>query len=388
MSATRNQACIYVPARWRGPEDVLHWRSATGEAAAGTLAEMPALDRPCLVLGWPAVSIVRAAVPPGLHQHPQALAAALEDHLLQPPEEVFALALDKDREPARCALVSRAFLGGVLEALAGRGIFPGRAVPEAWGGRPGEVILTAEGGWATGRDGVPVLLDGWSTEKPPTVLACLVQRDGLQDLRLRCGPGLPSPDGSAWGAVLACRLALDDPWSWSEAVGGPDLLRFEFRPRPALGRALQPFLRPLVLGLGLLAVLDLALSAADWARLSWRERHLQAELTSAYRAAFPGQTPLLAPVLQAQRALGPLRRAAGEWGDDDFVPLATRALPLLALLPAGSLKALALEEGGLVLEAEGLKALAPRLARAAAQAGLSARLKSDGRLLIAPGGGS
>lgn len=382
-------ALIHVPAAWRGPDDLLLWVAADGTEGAGSLRELPALDQPCLVLGWPSVSWVRATVPAALERHPQALAAALEEHLLEPPETVFATVAGRDGEAVICALTARARLRRLLEHLATRNIHPSRAVPEAWiDGRPGKTLLTAEGGWTYGAHGLPLMLDRWSAGQAPALLTCLAADEAFKSVELHCAPGVTTPDPESWSKELNCPVTVGAPWSWTQAatVEAPDILCFEFRVRPPLSRSALAMLKPLALGAALLAVLETGMSALDWGRQAWRQRELQSALTEAYRGAFPGDTPLLSPMLQARRAYGDLRRSAGEWADDDFIPLATRSLPVIGLLPTGSLKALALENHTLLLEAEPLKGQEARLATAAAQAGLTTRLRPDGRLAITPGG--
>lgn len=195
------------------------------------------------------------------------------------------------------------------------------------------------------------------------------------------------PDISSWSARLGCPVSAGMPWHWSRAAleNRPDLLCHEFRLRSSLGRRLQPWLRPLFVAVVSLFLLELGMSVLDWGRLTWRAGRLQEQMVEAYRAAVPGNAPLLAPMLQARRALGDLRRSRGQWGEDDFVPLATRALPVLSLLPVGSLKSVVLENRQLVVEAGGLTPLAGKLQAAAVQAGLTARLRPDARLVISSG---
>ena len=386
---------IYIPAQWRSPQDTVQWRDASGSIGCGSLTEIPRLIDPALILGFPAVSWVKAKFPAALRQHPQGLAAAIEDHLLQKPEQVFViselLSNDADTAPDLCAIVDRTWLRNVIESLAERDYHPCCAIPEAWRGTPGEVVLAGTSGWAYGSDQLPVPLDAWQNDQPPVILDCLAKRDGIVSFKIHCAADACAPDLDSWQKALGCELTLGAPWHWCAAAPLKahdkyiDLLQFEFRcrsPLMRLWRRWRALLPPMSMAAASLLLLHLLVSVADWARLDYSNRQLRGQINDVYQTTFPGNTALLAPVLQAQRVLDQRYRTEGLWAGSDFVPLATRALQILQVLPPGSLKSLIYEDRGLAIEIEHTPELESSLNEAARLSGSRIRRRDDGRLNI------
>lgn len=313
-----------------------------------------------LLLAGRQVAAQPARLPPPPQGERQAvIAAALEDSLLEPAEHLlFALAPTPLADGRRCvASVGRARLAALCQRLRELGWPPAAAWPLALTLTPGQAA--ALGGELSLRQD-----DGFIALPLDATLA---------DWLALLAPAAPIR-ASALDADTAHALAAASPLLQTAPLpalqipDGPGFLVGELAPpRPHVdwARRLRPTLR-LAAGLGALLVLT---AAGQWAWHAWHARQLRGEIARQFHEILP-QTPMVDPVLQAQRQLASRLQNSGTLAADDFLVLADA----LADLPPEQLplQALAYADGRLRVSVARLDAAAAeRLAAAARQHGLT-----------------
>ena len=389
---------LHLPPDWPDlePAAPLPWCTlgARGESLASgraLAAELPQADACELVIPAELVLLTHAALPRGSRQKQrQMLPYAIEDRLVAEPDAVHVAAghADGDGQTALAA-IDKAWLARVLARLAEAGLHPRSAWPEAllpelpaeawvmvWNGRSGFLRSGAQAGMS---------LDGGSVEQPPAALTLSVAQARANDtaprhLLLRLDAGAPTPDVDAWSRALGITVELGVEWAPLQRPdipsGGIDLLQGAFAPS-SKARDLWPSLRlPLILG-GLIVLLQVGATTAEWWLLSREKQQLQAAMESSFRQAFPEARVVVDAPLQMQRNLADLRRAAGQQSALDFVPMLGRTATLLDTDSRDNLQAVTYENSQLSLDLmlpdpATAEALAGRLT----DAGLASRVES------------
>jgi len=388
---------IHLPPSWpdADPDAVLPWcrigaRGDALEAGAATVSGLPSADACELVVPAELVLLTRARLPPGGKQKMrQLLPYAIEDKLGADPDAVHVAAGPTlaDGQTA-LAVIDKAWLARVLARLAEAGLRPRCAWPEillpalpadgwtmVWDGRSGFLRSGAQAGMS---------LDGGSSAQPPAALALSAAEARAAGalparLQLRLHGGATPPDAEAWSHALGMAVEAGAPWAPLEhpevASGGINLLQGAFLPsNPA--RKWWPAMRlPLTLG-GLLLLLQVGATTAEWLQLKREKLQLQAAMEKSFREAFPDARVVVDAPLQMQRNLADLRRAAGQASPLDFVPLLSRAAAALDEVSRRSLRTLHYDASQLSLElALPDRAAADALLKRLRSAGLACELQ-------------
>jgi general secretion pathway protein L len=389
---------IHIPPCWPDaePASSLPWcrLGARGEwLASGSAppANLPHAESCELVIPAEAVLLTRATLPRGSKQKlQQLLAYAIEDRLVAEPDAVHVAAgpMLADGQTA-LAVIDKAWLARVLARLNEAGLLPRSAWPETllpplpadgwvmvWDGHGGFLRSGAQAGMS---------LDGGSFMQPPAALMLSVAEARAaatlpHHLLLRLREGTPAPDVDAWSHALGVTVDVGVGWTPLQhpdaAAGAIDLLQGAFAPAgPA--HDWWPKLRlPSVL-LGLIALLQVGATAAEWWQLSREKQQLLAAMEKHFREAFPDARAVVDAPLQMQRNLADLRGAAGQLSPSDFLPLLSRAASALDADSRGSLRAIRYEAGQLSLDVPVAdQAAADRLVKRLTDAGLACRLQS------------
>lgn len=162
-----------------------------------------------------------------------------------------------------------------------------------------------------------------------------------------------APDIDQWSAQLGVNIELGDDWDWKKGiVSCPiNLLQGEFGPKQ-IDLSWLPKLRPALMMLVLMLVLQFFGIVADWALLAREKTHLNAEMTQLFKASFPAAKVVVDAPLQMARKLADLKHAAGFQEAGDFLPLLSGVAQPLAALPRGKLKSIDYEPGKLGLSIE------------------------------------
>jgi general secretion pathway protein L len=141
------------------------------------------------------------------------------------------------------------------------------------------------------------------------------------------------PDVSAWSAALGVPVSEGAPWlgrdaGWEKSI---DLMTGEFAAKGRFGKfpEIVRALRPALMVLALIIVVQFLLTGGEWLMLKNEQRRLHAQMEQEFRAAFPEAVQVTDPGLQMRRNLAALRGAAGVADDADFLALASRAAPAL-----------------------------------------------------------
>ncbi len=373
--------------------DGIAWRLPGAEPENGSLAgggagktDLPAADEIWLAL--PASRVLLSEITlsrRALKQLRGALGNALEDRLMLDPTQVH-VALGKlsagDVHPV--AVIENAWLEQALALCRRHGVEPFGAIPESllwlgeaapgqwsarWNGHAGFVRSGASAGFA---------LDDGSAASPPLALQLALaeaRRADAAPAALVLESALEI-DAEAWSRVLGCpvlpqALRADPQPPVLNLLQGPYASRrgggwLADPGKLAGGWRLAAGLAAAALGIHLLGTL------ADWARLSWENRQLRAEMRQVFQATFPQTQAIVDPSLQMQRQLADLGRARGYAESGDFL----HVLDALGGQVGGI--------GGLSYENNRLTLLQPRLTDAAT---LHSRLAAQGYQLTEAAGG-
>jgi general secretion pathway protein L len=362
---------IHIPSSWPDaePDATLPWcrigaRGETLDAGAATPAGLPRADACELVIPAELVLLTRARLPRGSKQKMrQLLPYAIEDKLGGEPDAVHVAAGHTlaDGQTA-LAVIDKAWLARALARLNEAGLRPRNAWPETllpalpadgwtmvWDGRGGFLRSGAQAGTS---------LDGGSSGQPPAALtlsAAEARSAGAlpSRLSLRLHEGTPPPDAEAWRHALGMAVEVGEPWApllhADASIGGINLLQGAFAPSGPV-REWWPSLRlPLMLA-GLIMLLQVGATTAEWLQLKREKLQLQAAMEKSFREAFPDARVVVDAPLQMQRNLADLRRAAGQVSPLDFVPLLSRVATALDPDSRSSLRTIRYEASQLSLE--------------------------------------
>ncbi len=377
---------IHLPSSWPDvePDAALPWCSlgARGEPLASgyaTLANLPRTEACELVLPAETVLLTRATLPRGSKQKMrQLLAYAIEDQLMAEPDAVHVAAgpMLADGQTT-LAVVDKAWLTRMLARLNEAGLRPRSAWPETllptlpadgwvmvWDGRSGFLRSGEHAG---------MTLDGGSSTQPPAALVLSVAEARTAEmlphhLLLRLRGDTPPPDVEAWSHVLGVAVEVGVGWTpltHPDVIrGGIDLLQGAFAPAGA-ARDWWPSLRlPLILA-GLIVLLQIGATTAEWWQLNREKHQLQSTMEKRFRETFPDARVVVNAPLQMQRKLAELRGPTGQMLPSDFLPLLSRTAAALDADSRDSLRAIRYEASQLSLDVAVDDQRTPPLARIA-----------------------
>ena len=188
-------------------------------------------------------------------------------------------------------------------------------------------VCRGESGFARTGDLEGFALDAGDTGEPPAALSLALDQaknspSAPDRLIVRAAPGTAPPAAEAWAEKLGIAVKVGPEWRWSDARIRPaiDLLQGEFAPRVTERNWTRVLRRPAILA-GALAILSACGAAAEWGMKARERGVIVAQMTEAYRRSFGDNAVVVDPPLQMTRALNLLRRQAGEFAANDFVPL-------------------------------------------------------------------
>lgn len=317
--------------------DSLTWRLPGGDPEHGlahAAAELPAADEIWLALPAARVLLSEVALSrSALRQLNGALANALEDRLMLDPASVHvALGQARTETAHSVAVVESAWLEQVLACcrqwdIAPAGAIPetllwqGAAVPEQWCAR-----WQGHAGFVRTGDCAGYALDDGDAGTPPMALQLAIaeaRQAGVAPNALSVESSV-AIDADAWSRSLGCSI-LPAPLRADTRPPAINLLQgaYAARRKGWLGAfaARVEFARyRLAAGLMLAALgVHLLGTLIDWARLSWENRRLRAEMAQVFKETFPETQAIVDPALQMRRQLSTLRRARGYLEAGDFL---------------------------------------------------------------------
>ncbi len=313
------------------------WRQTGALPARGdatTAAELPTVDEIWLVLppGRVLLSDIRLSRQ-ALRQLHGALGNVLEDRLMLDPSQAHVAlgkAVADDVHPV--AVVEVAWLERLLALCRQLGIEAVGAIPETllWSG-DGQI-----GQWSarwSGHDGfvragpcAGFALDDGGIDTPPLALQLAIAEarargDAPTGIILESAVGV---DAAAWERLLDCPVVLQP---LREDIHPPAINLLQGRLAPSRHGWFARFAGGAELGryrlaAGLVAAalgVHLLGTVVDWARLTWENKQLRAEMNQVFKDTFPQTQAIVDPALQMQRQLTELRRARGFIEPGDFL---------------------------------------------------------------------
>jgi general secretion pathway protein L len=341
----------------RGCSEPAHW-----PGVGGAPDEMPECR---ILLAGRQVAGRRVRLPaPPLGRRPEVVGAALEDVLLDAPEQLaFAVAgKTGDDGTSRVGVVSRQRLAGIVALLRELGLPPHAAWPLG-------MAMPAPAACLVGDELCVVAPDGEFAALGPgdDLAARLGELAGGEALPLHVVDADPDA-GARLAAVPGLRPGGAGEWL---APAAPGFLDGELAPPRRRTAVVRHFSGAARLAAAFAGV-ALLLSAAQWGWHAWQAARLRDAIAAQFRAAQP-QAALVDPLLQMQRLVDSTRHAGGQLVAGDFLALADT----LAELPAGATIAeLRYRDGRLEIVAPQPADAVAALAAAAERRGQ--RLSADG----------
>lgn len=319
------------------------------------LAKLPGADELELIAPAAVVSLSRVKLPAGKGEKLRRLLPyAVEDRVAGEPDTLHVAAGPTLDGETAVAVVDRAWVARVLQLFAGAGLKPRRMLPET---------LLAEvlpGGWSVvwaGREGfvragecAGQMLDGGA---PPLALRLMLgeaRRAGRAPAQIVVHGSVEGLE--KWPEPLGLPVVGAAGWDWrtADASAAPiDLMQGEFSPRSSLPEFL-PRLRPALILLGLIALLQFGGSVADWWKLKSEKQQIVKKMEQDFRRIFPEEKVVVDAPLQMERKLDGLRHNAGSMAENDFIPALARLAPLLAASGPNRVERINFERGALKVE--------------------------------------
>jgi general secretion pathway protein L len=384
---------IRIPESGLGADggDLLPWAQigkdgALQRSGRALLADIAKSDHIELVVPAGVVLLTNIKLPPvrGAKLR-QMLPFAVEEQILQDPEDVHVAAGPRQPDGSTpVAVIEKAWLRGVLDALKQAGFVPQRVLIETLlpNFEPGSWTLAWNGAESFVRTGSfsGFALNAADEAIPPLELAqslkvARAQQNAPQPIVVRPvagGADTALPNTDMWADALGTSVVLEREWDFASSAapagGSIDLLQGDFA--QTLGvKDLLPRLKPALVLAGLIALLQFGITSFEWWRLSREKQQLENQMVQTVRGVFPDakvDKDIVETVLQTR--VNYLRGASGEMTTGDFLPLLQQLAPLVRGTPGTKIKNLSYQDGELRADlvlpneasADALKAQAPQ----------------------------
>ncbi len=354
---------VYITSAWRDADSICPWavlddQGALQQYGEATFAHMPKGYDCHVVVAADRVLSVAAALPPGGRGRWQKiLPFVVEEFSLADPEDnhvVPGAVLADGRH--QLYVMDRTWLKRIVSAAQQAGISLRSLVSETFLLQTDEkhwtVVWDGAGGFVATGDNRGVALDaGEATAAPLALKLALANAPQMpQNIQLRgMQDATGKPQALPQWQDMQVPVLEGAVWDWRRQprpAAALNMLWGEFTPRAKI-RGWWPGIRPAIMLLLAIFVLEVAGSNLQWVRLLIQQNGLNLEMQKTFRRTFGDDVTLVNAPLQMQRNLASLRHAAGVPDAGDFLPLLNRASPVLSVLPAGSLAGMHYESGRL-----------------------------------------
>jgi general secretion pathway protein L len=355
---------LRLPRGWPDADPSVVWWIRAGDgtnASSGreeSLANLPPGVRSAAVHVWTQPGdtlLTRATLPTRSRARIlQALPYALEDQLLDEPENLhFAYV----REPAgslAVAVTQRARLNTLLDTLKNNGVRPASLCPgnlalpfypQAWSAAFVDDELWVRSGEYEGFVSIAAL-----DTAPPLLLAALKEAQARnaapQRLVLFSPPATLDPE--RWGAKLGVPVMVEATDFWPQArPPALSLLQADFGHGAHWQQLLQP-LRPAAIMLGIWIIAMILIDAGEWLRLRYDRSVYTSEMRDIFQRSFPEVKTVLDPAAQMQKQIEVMQSRGS--GPSDLLPLLARVAPVLQTEGRAKLQGVKYGERSLILE--------------------------------------
>ncbi|MFL6622054.1 MAG: type II secretion system protein GspL [Sulfurifustaceae bacterium] len=354
---------IRLPRGWPEADPSVYWCLRSDPTApmqsghAENVSQLPLAARAAAAQIWtpPGETLLtRATIPTRSRARIlQALPFALEDQLLDEPENLqFAYVREADGTLA-VAVTQRSRVSVWLEILKGSGV---RATsltpamlalpldPQTWSAAfvDGEL-------WVRSGDHAGFVSMAALDAPPPLLVAALKEaaERGAAPTRLALFEAPATLDPQQWSAALQIPVTAETGDFWQHARRPAlNLLQSDVGPTTHLQQVLRP-LRPAAIMLALWVVAMIGLDVAEWIRLRRDHNAYNTEMREIYQRSFG--SPAQFPYEQMQKGIDALQARGG--GPADLLPLLARIAPALqAQQERAKLQGIKYNERSLTLE--------------------------------------
>jgi general secretion pathway protein L len=328
---------LWLPGDWPREGAEPRWRRVAPGERTREGRGLAGLDPVQDVMVWtPAAEtlLLRAQLPTrSAAKITQALPYALEEQLIEPPEQLhFAFTHEADGALA-VAVTRRETLDRWLAALAAAGLRPRRMAPVTLS------LPLAEGAWTLVfseeemvlRSGLHSGIGGSREPLPPAWLNAALAEARSENR----APGrilLVDPpadlDVAAWGEALGLPVETLHGESAAVPAASLNLLQQRYAPRSRVAGLWRPYVPAAVLLAAWLAGV-FVFDAIEWARLSRSARAGDQEMRGLLLKSFPETRTILDPAEQMRRGLETLSTSTGAAAPEDMLALLARTLPAI-----------------------------------------------------------
>ncbi|MCX7175989.1 MAG: type II secretion system protein GspL [Proteobacteria bacterium] len=366
---------LLITADWPAQDPACEWALLNAQGNTLQLGRSeprhwPAAEACEVVLSAEQCLLLKVQLPKGARSRPaEVIAYALEDQLIGEADgEHFVVGAEgaataDSTAPTPVWVIARTRLKTLLAALTALERRPLRVISEL------QLARVQAGGWsvclhsdnATGfarlgsEEGFA--FDLADIRQPPLELRLALraaQQDGGVPLFIDVysarskDEAFDSETALAWQSDLTVpiRPAGEYVWRDQSSQDARNLLSGEFAPPRAANSGWGSFKPAMWLGLVVLVAYCL-FSFGEWLWLDHQSERLRQQMTESFRAAYPQAQTIVDPPLQMQRLNDQLRRARGQVGSTDFLPLLAAATETLGA--QGRLRSLSYEDGRLEL---------------------------------------
>lgn len=370
------------------------WATSDGvhtQSGEGLLRDVPrGTGRVQMVIPGSQVLLLRTRLPDGVRRQSDAvLAYAVEEQIACDPETVRVSWIGTAGGQDVLAVMDRIALDRWLEALYAIGYTDCEVY--------GETLLLPlrEGAWSLAWDGREGLLrsgqvegmttDRGSRDSPPLSLRiAIAEATGRQErpeaIEIHETSRDAAPDVQVWQRELGIPVRLGRPWNWYDLPASQGIALLRHRRHWRGLQTLFPALKPALWIAAIALILHAFALVVDWSMLARERQTLRKNMEQRFRATFPDTVAVVDPALQMRRKLAEARHTAGVADTGDFLPMIDRVAAAISTLPAGSLRALAYDNGRAALEFSGLDdAAVHQLVERLAQSGLMADAPAEWR---------
>ncbi len=288
----------------------------------------------------------------------QALPYALEDQLLEDPENLHFAYVEEPGGRLAVAVTSRQRLQDWNKVLAQAGITPASMAPASlsvpWSPQAWAIAFADAHAWLRTGAASGSACPRAGNEPPAILRLALTEARAAQqapDSLLVFGAP-PEFDASAWSEALgiAVHASTQPPGHWEyAALPALNLLQGEFALHSPAADVLRP-LRPAAIMLGLWLVGALVVNSIDWWQLRNQYEGYRTEMNNILLKSFPETKVVLDPAQQMTRGLEQLQKRGGGNAEGDLVPLLARATPALRKQPQVRIASLRYAERSLTLD--------------------------------------
>jgi general secretion pathway protein L len=340
---------LWLPAGWPEVAGPIHWRRTGGaEVRRGRCADI--LECKDVAGGgrvhvWtPAADtlLTHATLPTRSRAKiMQALPYALEDQLLEDPDNLHIAYIEEPGGRLAVAVTSRQRLQTWNKVLAQAGISPTSMAPAClsvpWSPQAWAIAFADSNAWLRTGAASGSACPRTGNEPPAILRLALTEARAAQqapDSLLVFGAP-PELDANAWSEALGVTVhaTTQAPGQWEyAALPTLNLLQGEFALHSQAADVLRP-LRPAAIMLGVWLVGALVVNAVDWWQLRGQYEGYRREMNNILLKNFPDTKVVLDPAQQMTRGLEQLQKRGGTGAESDLVPLLARATPALRKQP-------------------------------------------------------